>query len=136
MDREQASAALTELERRRGEVRSASTAGWRIMLGWAALLLVTLPLFDHLKPWVAGVVISVAAAIGAFVSAQYGSRTRVVSRGGLRRYILTWLVWTPWYVTLILVLAVFGHRLSFAWTVGAVLAALPLVLAALWERSR
>jgi hypothetical protein len=106
------------------------------MLGWAALLLVTLPLFDHLKPMVAGIILSVAAVIGAFLSAVYGSRSRVMIRGGLRRYVLTWVLWTPWYVVLILVLVFLGHRLSFSWTLGAILAALPLAASALWERSR
>ena len=136
VDREQAAAALAELERRRSEVRSSSNTGWRLMLGWAALLLVTLPLFDHLKPMAAGIILSVAAVIGAVLSAAYGSRNRVVIRGGLRRYVLTWVLWTPWYVVLILVLVLLGHRLSFAWTLGAILAALPLAASALWERSR
>src|SRR5438128_11562974 len=83
VDREQAAAALAELERRRSEVRRSSNTGWQIMLGWAALLLVTLPLFDLVKPMAASIILLVAAVIGAFVSALYGSRNRVVIRGGL-----------------------------------------------------
>jgi hypothetical protein len=135
-DGPQAAASLAEVERRRAEVQAADAAGRRILLGWAVIFLLTLPLFDHLQPTAAGIVLTCVAIIGAIASGLYGSRSRVASLGSMRRWSLTWVLWTPWFVALILLLTFFGHRLSFAWTLGAVAAALPLAAVAILERRR
>jgi hypothetical protein len=135
-DQPQAAASLAEVERRRAEVQAADMAGRRILLGWAVIFLLTLPLFDHLQPTAAGIVLTCVAIVGAVSSGFYGSRSRVASVGSTRRWWLTWVLWTPWFLALVLLLTFFGHRLTFAWTLGAVAAALPLATVALLERRR
>jgi hypothetical protein len=131
-DRDQALAALREVERRQADVRAADRTGGRIMLGWALTLVVTMSLFDFLPTSAAGLALGAVAGSGAGLTALYASRSRVVSRGGLRRYLLTWVAWTAWYGLWIAVLVIRGPHLHFPnWTISGILAALPLAIAGL-----
>ena len=135
-DRDRARAALGEVQRRRVDVRASDTVRRRVLLSWAALLLVFLPLFDLIPKQTAGIVFTCAVAVGAVLTRLYASRQRVVAVGGTRRYVVTWVLWTAWYVVLIVALVTVGRHLWFAWTVGGVLAAAPLVAAALFGGRR
>ena len=131
-----AGAALAEVERRRRQVGAAGHVGRRILLTWAVLALVTLPLFDYLSSAIAGTVLAVAAVLFAAFVAPAAMRRRVVARGGTRRYVVTAVLASAWYVLLVVAAATVARRLPHVWTAAGVLAALPFAAGALVDRTR
>ncbi|HZU16405.1 MAG TPA: hypothetical protein VFD01_07410 [Candidatus Dormibacteraeota bacterium] len=137
-DRDHALAALDEVERRRRAVHHADPGRGLVFLIWGGVLLLGLPLFDLLPPPLAGGGLSLLALLGAVGTVLVARRHVVVRRGATRRYVITLLLWTAWYLALLLSEVTWARALArgWGWIAGGVLASLPFWVAALLERER
>lgn len=114
-------------------VRSRAAWEYRGYLAWALWLLVFVPPLDFLNHNVWGPVVQFSSITGTFLTCLYfGVRSRHVHLGRamhLRRWLVFWAAWTPWYVACIIGAHLLEPRFALAWTSAGVAGALPVLVA-------
>ncbi len=109
---------------------------WVVQAGWAAWVLVFIPPFDLLAGNLWGPVVLVASGMGTAVTFRYYRHRLRRVRPLASRPRWFWVVWSAWYLGLIVFAEVFSRHLGFAWTLAAVAAACPLLVWAWYSQRR
>ena len=116
-------------------VQARAAWDYRVYFAWAIWLLVFLPPLDFVNGALWGVVISATSALGTFLTILYfGTRARQVHLGRatrMRRWILFWVAWTPWYVACVIGANALRGHIGYAWTLAGIAGALPCLVAGL-----
>lgn len=133
MDPQEAARAIGDAGTIAAKMRRQGVDERRIDIGWGVFTLFFVSLFDHLPHAIAGIVITVGAAVGIALTLLYVRRRRseaVPRRSGTQDRPWTfWVFFTPYFAMAFaaaMLLPRFGLHLPFAFTIAGLAAAVPI----------
>jgi hypothetical protein len=131
--RDEAVELLASAEAASRAVQARAAWDYRVYFAWAVWLLVFLPPLDFVNGALWSVVVTVTSALGTLLTVLYFcTRSRQVHLGRasrMRRWILFWLAWTPWYVAWVIGANSLQGHVGYAWTLAGIAGALPCLVA-------
>lgn len=130
MDREQATRTLASIDDAARLTRRFSINNGIIPLGWGALIIVCLSLYDFLPAGAATTILSTAAALASVWTALYARRLPVQpTPAAAREYTFLFAGWGLYYAAVLIGgQALLQGRLAYPMTAIAIAAAAPLLL--------